>query len=65
MVGPNRFKRAEILRDVSVNTVASARAWLVAMKWKTFQRLFFESSGKSSKRVSPTVVFITGLKPWC
>lgn len=25
MVGPNRFKRAEILRDVSVNTVASAR----------------------------------------
>ena len=25
MVGPNRSKRAEILRDVSVNTVASAR----------------------------------------
>ena len=62
MVGPNRFKRAEILRDVSVNTVASARAWLVAMKWKPFQRLSFESTGKSLKRVSRTV-FITGLKP--
>ena len=61
MVGPNRFKRAEILRDVSVNTVASALAWLVAMKWKPFQRLSFESTGKSLN-VSAAPSFITGLK---
>jgi hypothetical protein len=40
-----------------------AGAWLVAMKWKPFQRLSFESSGKLLKRVSRTVVLITGLKP--
>ena len=49
MVGPNRSKRAQILSDVSVHTVASARG-MSRHEMEAFQRLFFDSSGKPLKR---------------